>query len=98
MCRCQAIVIGHFTLLKVASAESHVWTGSAGSPLTAIRLRLRRRLALGTLRSNDADGNAKVEKTVGFMIEQADEIFSLSEHGYGPYEFNSRRVRLHSTK
>ena len=66
MCRCQAIVIGHFTLLKVASAESHVWTGSAGSPLTAIRLRLRRRLALGTLRSNDAEGQRESRKNNRF--------------------------------
>ena len=33
MCRCRVIVIGHSTLLKVTSAESHVWTASAGSLL-----------------------------------------------------------------
>ena len=41
---------------------------------------------IGTLRSNDEDGNAKVEKIYRFYnnFEQADEISSLSEHGYGP--------------
>ena len=89
----------------------------------------------GTLRSNDADGDERVKKTIGFILrktttlhvhhaflyislpvfarprrekclisrfmeyvdKQQRNFTSLSELGYGPSEFNSRRVRLHFT-